>query len=167
MDKILNFLKNKDKFYEKHMVKKKPMPPPHEMCYSGIPPPPLLCHKTDTPAENRYPTKLFGFSLCFGIQKNKVILLMFLSPSFFASSRVFLQLYGTFRRLNPLSRFFILWLGVAPNFSLFFCEFRSAAPKSLRAETRAKNTEKLGATPSQRIKSEKVDLVGGKYHRTS
>ena len=28
--------------------------------------PPLLCHKIDTPAENRYPTKLKGFSLCFG-----------------------------------------------------------------------------------------------------
>ena len=30
---------------------------------------------------------------------------------------------GVCTTTNPLSRFFILWLGVAPNFSLFFASF--------------------------------------------
>ena len=37
------------------------------------------------------------------------------------------RMRGVCTTTNPLSRFFILWLGVAPNFSVFFCEFRSAA----------------------------------------
>ena len=97
---------------------------------------------------------------------------------------------------------FIPWLGIATNFSLFFCEFRSAgclarremdlsAPKKggafwltffhffllqnlvtrrqqihflARAKQPAgrnsqKNTEKLGATPKQRIKKRESGLV--------
>ena len=42
---------------------------------------------------------------------------------------------------QSISRFFILWLEVAPNFSVFFCEFRADAPNSLRAETRKKTLE--------------------------
>ena len=37
-----------------------------------------------------------------------------------------LRMTGVFTTTNALSRFFILWLGIAPNFSVFFCEFRSA-----------------------------------------
>ena len=75
---------------------------------------------------------------------------------------------GIFPTTNPLSHFFILWLGVAPNFSLFFASFgpqavgrfeklgeplttifkgslqiytRKFAPNSLRAETRKKTLE--------------------------
>ena len=36
------------------------------------------------------------------------------------------RMTGVFSRKSPLFRFFILWLGVAPNFSVFFCEFRPA-----------------------------------------
>ena len=45
--------------------------------------------------------------------------------------------FAVLRYLAPtkcISRFFILCLGVAPNFSLFFCQ----APNSLRAGTRKK-----------------------------
>ena len=55
-----------------------------------------------------------------------------------------MHFYGTFRRLNALSCFFILWLGVATNFSVFFCEFRPAGCWAL-----------------------KVHLVGGKYRRNA
>ena len=61
---------------------------------------------------------------------------------------------GVFTTRNALSRFFILWLGVAPNFPVFFCEFRSAGcwarpPAGLNSQKKA---GKLGANPNQRIK---------------
>ena len=37
-----------------------------------------------------------------------------------------LRMRGVFTTTNAFSRFFILWLGIAPNFSFFFCEVRSA-----------------------------------------
>ena len=46
-----------------------------------------------------------------------------------------IRMKGDFTTINPLSRFFILWWGIDPMFSLFFCNFRSAAPNSLRPET--------------------------------
>ena len=37
-----------------------------------------------------------------------------------------LRMRGVFTTTNAFSRFFILWLGIAPNFSVVFCEFRPA-----------------------------------------
>ena len=36
------------------------------------------------------------------------------------------RMKGVFTTTIPLSRFFILWLGVAPKFPVIFCEFRLA-----------------------------------------
>ena len=69
---------------------------------------------------------------------------------------VMFRMKGVFTTTNPLSRSFILWLGFAPNFPLFFCEFRPTGCWAL-----------LGATPNQRIKKRESDLVGGKYCRTA
>ena len=54
------------------------------------------------------------------------------------------RMKGVFATTNALSRFFILWLGIAPNFPVFFLRVSvrrllgASAPNSLRAETRKK-----------------------------
>ena len=51
------------------------------------------------------------------------------------------RMTGVFSRKSPLFRFFILWLGVAPNFSVFFCEFLPAGCLALTADRNSqKNT---------------------------
>ena len=79
-----------------------------------------------------------------------------------------LRMEGVFTTTNLLSRFFILLLGVALIFHCFF--FASFGPQAVGQPAHRNpqtNSEKLGATPKQRIKSEKVDLVDGKYRRTA
>ena len=45
------------------------------------------------------------------------------------------RMKGDLTTTNPLSRFFILRVGVAPNFSMFFCEFRPAGCLALKPLT--------------------------------
>ena len=79
-----------------------------------------------------------------------------------------MQFCGTFRRLNPFSRFLILWLRDAPNFSVFFFFFfASFGPQAISrigakhpaGRNSQKSNEKLGATPNQRIKKRESGFV--------
>ena len=57
---------------------------------------------------------------------------------------------GVFTTTSAFSRFFILWLGVTPNFS----RAQQSADRNSQ-----KNNEKLGATPNQRIKKRESGFV--------
>ena len=57
---------------------------------------------------------------------SKSINFSFFGLIFLLQKGVLFAVLVPFRRLNALSRIFILWLGVASNFPVFVCEFRPA-----------------------------------------
>ena len=74
-----------------------------------------------------------------------------------------LRMKGVFTTTNPLSRFFILWLGVAPNFSVFFASFGPQAVGRVSAQQLADRnanmkTENLVATNNLGILDRKCEF---------
>ena len=68
-----------------------------------------------------------------------------------------IRMKGDFTTINPFSRFFIIWLGVAPKFSVFFCESRPEGCWALTSPTAcgpklAKKQWKNGINPSPKNK---------------